>query len=252
MRFADALGEIFAYVSALNKYIDVTMPWALAKDESKRERLSTVLYHLAEGLRIVGVLLSAFLPQTAQKMRAQLGVAGEDYTWQSVQEYGQMKPGTRVEKGAPLFPRIDVAKELAELEEITQKQAQAAKAALAEAEKTAEASAEAPAEITLDDFARLQMKTGRVLAAENIKRSDKVFKLTVDCGEEQPRTIVSGIRASYTAEELVGRDVVILANLKPVKLCNVESQGMIMAVGEADDVKLLTTNKPCAPGEIVK
>ncbi|MBQ9942090.1 MAG: methionine--tRNA ligase [Christensenellaceae bacterium] len=250
MRFADALAEIFTYVSALNKYIDVTMPWALAKDEAKKDRLGTVMYNLAEGLRIVGVLISGFLPETAEKMRAQLCVDAADYDWQSTLEYGRLKVGTCVCKGAPLFPRIDVAKELAELEALAEKKKAEALAAQQAAEAKAEE--EVVEEISIDDFAKVQMKTGRVLAAENIKRSNKLLKLTVDCGEEQPRTIVSGIRESYTAEEMVGKDVVIVANLKPVKLCNVLSQGMIMAVGEGENIKLLTTGKECKPGEVVK
>ena len=247
MRFADALTEIFNYVSALNKYIDVTAPWTLAKDEAKKDRLGTVMYNLAEGLRIVGVLLSCFLPETSEKMRLQLNVDPADYTWERVQNYGTLKVGTHVEKGAPLYPRIDVAKELAELEAIAAK-----KKAETLAKQEAKEKKEETAEITIEDFAKLQMKSGKVLAAEKIEKSDKLLKLSVDVGEKEPRTIVSGIRSSYSAEEMVGKNVIVVTNLKPVKLCNVLSQGMIMAVGEGADIKLLTTNKEAAPGETVK
>ena len=233
MRFADALTAIFEYVGSLNKYIDITAPWALAKDEANKERLATVMYHLAEGLRIVGVLLSAFLPDTAEKIRAQLGVDAAQYDWQSVQQYGGLPEGTKVCKGAPLFPRIDVAKELVELEAINK-----APAAPEKAEKPKAEEASKP-EITIDEFDKIQLKTAKVLAAENIEKSRKLLKLTIQVGGEQ-RTIVSGIRGSYTAEQMVGKSIVIVANLKPAKLCGVESCGMILAAdGPENQVKVV-------------
>lgn len=245
MRFSDALAAIFEYVGALNKYIDITAPWALAKDAANTARLATVMYHLAEGLRVTGVLLTPFLPETAEKIRQQLQVAPEDYDWQSVQRYGNLPAGTKVEKGPALFPRIDVAKELEELEKITNTHGE--EPAKQEAPAAQE---EKKPEITLDDFDKIQLKTAKVLAAENIEKSRKLLKLTIKVGSEE-RTIVSGIRGSYSAEDMVGKTIVIVANLKPAKLCGVLSEGMILAVGDGAELGLLTPDKPMADGLIV-
>lgn len=242
-RFADGLAEIWAYVGALNKYIDLTAPWVLAKDEANRNRLGTVMYNLAEGLRIIGILIQPFMPKTSVKIREQLGIVDDEaYQWDSVQRYGVLNQGTKVKKGDPLFPRIDAAKEIAELERITEENKRKAQAKLA--------GEEAP-EITIDDFAKVQLKTAKILAAEEVKRAKKLLKLTVKCGDET-RTIVSGIKESFTAEELVGKSVVIVANLKPAKLCGIESQGMILAVGEGDRISLVTTETPTEDGELVR
>ncbi len=235
--FADALTEIFGYVSALNKYIDVTMPWALAKDEQKKGRLNSVLYNLAEGLRIVGVLLEAFIPVTSQKMKEQLGAV--EYDWASVLTYGGTVPGTQVVKGDALYPRIDVEKEIAALEAMNKKPAPAP-----------EKKEEPLPEITIDDFEKVELRTAKVLAAENIEKSDKLLKLTVDVGGEE-RTIVSGIRSSYSAEDMVGKNVVIVANLRPVKLRGVMSYGMILAVGDGKDITLVSPEKDFRSGERV-
>ena len=241
-RFADALAEIWGYVGALNKYIDLTTPWVLAKDEANRSRLGTVMYNLAEGLRMIGILIQPFMPETSEKIKAQLGIDHEEeYQWSSVKTYGVLKEGTRVAKGEPLFPRIDVAKEIAELEKITEENKRKAQAKLA---------AQETPQITIDDFAKVQLKTAKVIAAEEIKRAKKLLKLTVKCGEET-RTIVSGIKESFTAEEMVGKTVIIVANLKPAKLCGIESQGMILAVGGGDHISLVTTETETKDGEIV-
>ena len=241
-RFADALAEIWGYVGALNKYIDLTTPWVLAKDEANRSRLGTVMYNLAEGLRMIGILIQPFMPETSEKIKAQLGIDHEEeYQWSSVKTYGVLKEGTRVAKGEPLFPRIDVAKEIAELEKITEENKRKAQAKLA---------AQETSQITIDDFAKVQLKTAKVIAAEEIKRAKKLLKLTVKCGEET-RTIVSGIKESFTAEEMVGKTVIIVANLKPAKLCGIESQGMILAVGGGDHISLVTTETETKDGEIV-
>ena len=241
-RFADALAEIWGYVGALNKYIDLTTPWVLAKDEANRSRLGTVMYNLAEGLRMIGILIQPFMPETSEKIKAQLGIDHEEeYQWSSVKTYGVLKEGTRVAKGEPLFPRIDVAKEIAELEKITEENKRKAQAKLA---------AQETPQITIDDFAKVQLKTAKVIAAEEIKRAKKLLKLTVKCGEET-RIIVSGIKESFTAEEMVGKTVIIVANLKPAKLCGIESQGMILAVGGGDHISLVTTETETKDGEIV-
>ena len=241
LRLADALALIFEYTGALNKYIDVTAPWVLAKDEEKKPRLATVIYNLLEGLRIVGVSLSSFLPETAEAMRAQLGVSEEAYTWQSILSYGGLPVGTVLKKGAALFPRIDVKKELAELSEIEQ----AAKAAAQAANKPAMLPVKP--EITIDEVDKLDLRTAKVIAAEEVKKSDKLLKLTLQMGGEQ-RTIVSGIRPKYSAEQMVGRTIVIVANLKPAKIRGVESQGMILAVGDEGVDALLSTDVPVESG----
>lgn len=241
LRLADALALIFEYTGALNKYIDVTAPWLLAKDEETKPRLATVIYNLLEGLRIVGVSLSSFLPETAEAMRTQLGVSEEAYTWQSILSYGGLPVGTVLRKGAALFPRIDVKKELAELSEIEA----AAKAAAEAANKPAMLPVKP--EVTIDEVDKLDLRTAKVIAAEEVKKSDKLLKLTLQMGDEQ-RTIVSGIRPKYSAEQMVGRTIVIVANLKPAKIRGVESQGMILAVGDEGVDALLSTDVPVESG----
>ena len=242
MRLADALALIFDYTGALNKYIDVTAPWALAKDEANKPRLATVIYNLLEGLRIVGMALKCFLPETAEKMRTQLGVAEEDFTWESITgAYGVTKAGTVLNKGAALFPRIDVKKELEEL------------AALDAAAKAAAEAANKPAmlpikeEISYEDFEKIDLRTAKVLAAEEVKKSDKLLKLTIEVGDTQ-RTIVSGIRSKYSAEEMVGKTIVIVANLKPAKIRGVLSEGMILAVGDEGVDALITADNDVVSG----
>lgn len=241
MRLADALTLIFEYTGALNKYIDVTMPWALAKDEVNRTRLATVIYNLLEGLRIVGVALKCFLPDTAEKMRTQLNVSEEQFTWESILSYGGMCPGEELKKGAALFPRIDVKKELEELAEL-----EAASKAKAQAEDKPETLPIKP-EITYDEFEKLDLRTAKVLAAEEVKKSDKLLKLTIQVGDNQ-RTIVSGIRPKYTAEQMVGKTIVIVANLKPAKIRGILSEGMILAVGDEGVDALLATDAPVESG----
>lgn len=235
---ADALVAIFEYVGILNKYIDVTMPWVLARDEENVGRLGTVMYHLCEGLRIIGVLLESFIPETSEKMRIQLGIEQNAYTWESIVNYGGIKEGTTIKKGEAIFPRIDLKKELEELEKLNEK-------------KEAPKAAEKAAEISYEDFAKLQFKTAEVKKAEILEGSDKLLKLEVACGDEI-RTIVSGIRPAYTAEEMVGKKIVIVTNLKPAKIRGVLSEGMLLAVGDKEVEALITTDRPVAHGELVR
>ena len=240
LRFADALAEIWRLVSALNKYIDVNMPWTLAKDETKRNRLGTVMNYLAEGLRNVGILITPFMPNTSAAIKKQLGAGEGIYTYDSIGgSFESRSAGLRVEKGEALFPRIDVKKELAELE------------AEAEAAKKAAAEEKGQEQITIEEFDRVSLKTARVVAAEEIKRAKKLLKLTVKCGDETC-TIVSGIKESFSAEDMVGKNVIIVANLKPAKLCGIESQGMILAVGGGDGISLVTTETPTEDGQDVR
>ena len=248
LRVSDALAAIWQYIGALNKYIDITMPWALAKDESKKNRLASVMYNLAEGLRIVSVLINAVMPETSEKMRSQLGLSKEDTTWESAGVYGTLKAGTKVTKGEALFPRIDIAKELDYLESL--KPAPEKKEEKKEDKKAAKKE-DKKAEITFDDFSKIDLRTAKVIAAENLEGSDKLLKLRVKCGDSE-RTIVSGIRESYAAEEMVGKTVVIVANLKPAKLRGTLSEGMILAVGENPGVVLVSPEKEFEDGVAVR
>ena len=247
-RIADALAEIFKYIGALNKYIDVTAPWQLAKDDANKPRLASVMYNLTEGLRIVSVLLQSFLPAASAKMQEQLGIAGDESltSYDSTKTYGLMKAGVKLNKGPALFPRIDVKKELAELEAL-----EAKKKAEAEAAKLADSYDLLEPEIDIDDFAKLDLRVGKVVAAEEIKRAKKLLKLTVRVMGKD-RTIVSGIKSTYSAEDMVGKTVIVVANLKPAKLCGVVSEGMLLAGGDGDHIALLTPDKELGEGERIR
>ena len=254
LKLPEALGEIWKLVGASNKYIDVTAPWALAKDEANKPRLATVLYNLSECLRYVAVLVQPFLTATYQEMFRQLGLDDASLTTvDSLSSFGRIQPGTRVNKGESLFPRIDVKKELAELEAQTlaaQAVKETEKAVEAKAESKAEIKAEikepkqashaepeTPDEIEYADFAKVDLRLAKVIACEEVKRSKKLYKLTLKVGDEE-RTVASGIKQWYQPEDLIGKTVVLVANLKPVTLCGVESHGMILAASDAEDVNL--------------
>lgn len=217
MKLSLALSEVFKMVSELNRYIDLTMPWALAKDESKREELASVMYYLCEGIRIVSVMLSPFMTTTPQKIFEQLGINEEFASWGSVEEFGADISGSNVQKGKALFPRIDIEAELEFL--APTKKARPAKD-----------------EITIDDFSKLDLRTAEVTACEKVKKSDKLLKLTLEVGGET-RQVVSGIAEHYSPEEMIGKKVVMVYNLKPVKLRGVLSEGMILC-GEDENGKL--------------
>ena len=228
MRLSDALALIFDLADILNKYIDITMPWALAKDESKKERLQEVIYNLLEGLRMISVAIDSFLPETADKMKAQLALSEEETTFDSIKTFGGMVSGKALCKGEALFPRIDVQKELEELEKIN---------------PTVPKKNTLPIkpEVTIDEFEKMDLRTAKVLAAENVEKSDKLLKLTVEVGDST-RTIVSGIRSKYSAKDMVGKTIVIVANLKPAKIRGIMSEGMILAVGDEGLDALIATD----------
>ncbi len=231
LHIPDALGEIWKLVNACNKYIDVTAPWILARTDEGKQRLQSVLYNLAECLRIVGILLKPFLTSTPDKMFAQLGTEPRFTDIEHV-NWGGSIPGTVVHKQEALFPRIDVQKEIALLEEETAK----AKAAAAKQQEP-----EKPAEIGYEDFEKVDLRLARVVACEEIPKAKKLLKLTVEVGEET-RTVVSGIKKWYAPADLIGKSVVLVANLKPVTLCGVESRGMILcASDEKDALSAVTT-----------
>lgn len=247
LRIPEALTEIWKLIGACNKYIDVTQPWVLAREESNKERLGTVLYNLAESLRFVGVLIKPFLTRTSPKLFEQLGLEEGELTSIASLTFGTLPAGTRVKKGEALFPRIDVKKELEKLEALMPTKAQ-------EDEKKAETAKEATQEETLeaieyDDFAKLDLRLALIEACEPVKRSDHLLKLGLDVGGEK-RTVLSGIKDWYNPDDLVGKTVVLVANLKPRKLCGIESQGMILCASTADDKVLsaLTTLAPMQSG----
>ena len=228
-KVSDALSEIFDLAKRCNKYIDETMPWALAKDEDKKERLGTVLYNLLESIRFVAVLLKSFMPDTSDKILEQIGA--EANTLDSLAEFGAMKAGASVGVATPLFSRLDVEKTLAEIE---------ASLPAVEEEKEEEAKEIVGlAEIQYDDFAKVELRVCKVVDCKPIKKAKKLLELTLDDGTKKPRTVASGIAKWYKPEDLIGKHVIVVANLAPRTLCGVESHGMILAgdVSE-DDVKV--------------
>jgi len=222
----NALAEIFKVVSRANKYIDETTPWILAKDEANKPRLAAVLYNLLDTVRIVSTLLSAFMPSSMPKVWEQIGAASDDVSYENANIFNVLSQNVTVKKGAAIFPRIDVDKEIEELNAIIKANAEKAQAEAAKsqnAEKT-----EGVAVIGIDDFAKVELRVANVVSCEPVKRSKKLLKFTLNDGTRE-RTVVSGIAQYYKPEELVGHNVVVVANLKPAKLCGVESQGMIIS-----------------------
>lgn len=243
MQFSQALTELWALISRTNKYIDETAPWVLAKDEANRARLAAVMYNLCEAIRIISILVSPFLPHTAPKIQAQLGAPAAVLSWEQAGEWGLLPAGFTVQKGEIIFPRIDIAKELAELE--------AQQKAAREAKEQAQQKAEGIAQISIDDFAKVELRVAEVKDCEPVKRAKKLLKLTLDDGSGTPRTVASGIAQWYKPEDLIGHKVVLVANLKPAVLCGVESQGMILAADCAkDDVKVLFVDNMPAGAKI--
>ena len=216
----EAISEIWKLISKANKYIDLSTPWILAKEE-KVDRLNQVLYNLLETIRIVTIPLQCFFVDTPAKIFEQIGVAKEDTTWESSKTFGVLKDGTKVTKGEILFPRIEKTEELFKVEEEEEPQ---------EDKKNI---------ITIDELDKVELKVGQILTVEKVPKAKKLYKLSVDVGEKTPRTIVSGLVPYYTEEELQGKQVVVVTNLKPAKLCGIESQGMLLAAGDDDVVKLL-------------
>lgn len=247
--FAAALSVIWQLVSRANKYIDETMPWSLAKEPEKKGRLATVMYNLAEVIRIVTIMVNPVMPALPEKVWRQLGMAlGQENDWENT-AWGGTKPGQQVQKGEALFPRIDT-KELNKVEQ--EKQVVAENTTVAKAEVKEKVKEETNStEITIDDFAKIDLRVAEVLACEKVEKTDKLLKLEIKVGEET-RTIVSGIAQHYAPEELVGKKVVIVANLKPAKLRGIVSQGMILAASEGDVLEVLTLDKDLPSGATVR
>ena len=242
MQFSTALTDLWKFVSRTNKYIDETAPWVLAKDEGNAPRLSRVMYNLCEALRHISVMLAPFLPDTSDKIAAVLGLSDGQRTWQSLEKWGGLCATAEIDKTEPIFPRIDAAKELAELEAAEAKTKAEAKAAnegkTAEDKKTKENVA-ALSEISIEDFAKIELRVAKVTACEPVKKAKKLLKLTLDDGSGKDRTVASGIAAYYAPDDLVGHNIIVVANLKPATLCGVESCGMILAADSGDGVKVI-------------
>jgi methionyl-tRNA synthetase len=231
LEIGKSLESVWNIISRANKYIDETMPWALAKDESKKQELATVMYNLAETLRIVSVLLRPYLAETPSKIWEQLGIT-DNTDWEDAKTFGLLKVGTKVKKGENLFPRIEVKPK--EVKELPKKE---------EAPKSNDY-------ITIDDFEKVKLKVAKVLEAEKVEGSDKLLKLKVSLGNEE-RQIVAGIQKYYEPSELIGKKLVIVANLKPIKLKGIESCGMVIAAGDGDIVKVLFVDDLVKEGEDV-
>ena len=227
-----AMDAVWEVLHRANKYIDETAPWTLGASEEGKVRLSSVLFNLANAIRTCAVVLQAFLPETAEKILQKLGVKESERTFKSLS--CPMSSGGKVDKGAHLFNRLDVEKELKELEKIAEELAkEKEKKEGAGAEKPAQKQEETP-EIGIEDFGKVQLKVGVILDCKKVEKADKLLCSTVDLGEEKPRTIVSGIAKYYTPEQMVGKKVVVVANLKPVKLRGILSQGMLLCAQDKD------------------
>ncbi|WP_147535863.1 methionine--tRNA ligase [Bacillus marasmi] len=249
MEFSVALTSIWQVVSRTNKYIDETQPWVLAKEEATKPELANVMAHLAESLRRVAILLKPFLTQAPDKIFAQLGITDEALTsWESLEGFGKIPSGTKVTKGEPIFPRLDIEAEVGYIKE---------KMALpAQATPKQEVSASVPEkpeveEITIDDFMKIDLRVAEVIECEAVPKADKLLKLQLDLGYEK-RQVVSGIAQYYKPEELVGRKVICVTNLKPVKLRGQLSQGMILAGSHDGQLSLATVDQSLANGSKVK
>ena len=228
LRVADAMTEVFTLFKRLNKYIDETMPWALAKDEAKKERLATVLYNLVEGITMGATLLESFMPETTERIRAQLNA--QKRTLEDLKTFGLYPSGNKVtEKPEILFARLDLKEVLAKVEELHPKKEEPVE----EKKEENVIDIEAKPEITFDDFGKLQFQVGEIIACEEVKKSRKLLCSQVKIGS-QVRQIVSGIKAHYSAEEMVGKKVMVVTNLKPAKLAGILSEGMILCAEDAD------------------
>ena len=259
LQFSLALQDIWQLVGECNRYIDVNAPWVLVKTDEGKERLKTVMYVLCECIRIVAILIAPTMPRTPARIYEQLGIAeGELTGWESASRFGLLPAGTKVQKGEALFPRIDVKKELADI--VPTPKAEAPKAEEKKPAKTAKKEEKKEEKlpegvISIDDFAKVQLRVARILTAEKVEGSDKLLKLSVKLGEGEPlRTVVSGIARFYTPEAIEGRQVVLVSNLKPAKLKGIKSEGMILCASDAEDkvLKLCTVEPGMEDGAYIR
>lgn len=243
MQFSVALTSIWQLISRTNKYIDETTPWALAKDPEQKERLGNVMAHLAESLRVVAVVLQPFITEAPKEIFRQLGVTDKElFKWESIYELGQIKQGTQIQKGDPIFPRLDIEEESAVIKELMQP----------EVSEEAQVEEDVKDEITFDDFMKVDLRVGEVIKAEKMKNADKLLKLQLDLGFGK-RQVISGIAEYYEPETLIGRKVICVTNLKPVKLRGEMSEGMILSgEDENGDLSLATVDQSLPNGSAVK
>ncbi len=254
MELNQAIKDVWNLIGRANKYIDETAPWILAKDPAQAERLQAVMYNLAEALRIIAILIAPFVPVTAPKIYEQLGLGKPESFFMADAVWGKLATGTKVQKGEPLFPRIEVTEAGETVIAATKKTAAKAikaEAPKAEAKKEAKPAAAADGEITIDDFAKIDLRVATVIAAERVPKTDKLIKLQVKIGDEE-RTIVSGIAQHYEPENLIGKNVIVIANLKPAKLRGIESRGMVLAASDGEGNLVLADAPGIASGSKVK
>ena len=248
LRVADAITEVFSLFKRCNKYIDETMPWALAKDETKQDRLATVLYNLVEGICIGASLLKSFMPRTTERILVQLNA--NERTLEDMEQFGLYPSGNRVtDKPEILFARLDLKEVLEKVEKLHPKKEEPKEEAKEEKEEAKDViDIEAKQEITFDDFEKLQFQVGEIIACEEVKKSRKLLCSQVKIGS-QVRQIVSGIKAHYSAEEMVGKTVMVVTNLKPAKLAGILSEGMILCAEDADgNLSLMVPEKEMPAG----
>ena len=254
MELNQAIKDVWNLIGRANKYIDETAPWILAKDPAQAERLQAVMYNLAEALRIIAILIAPFVPVTAPKIYEQLGLGKPESFFMADAVWGKLATGTKVQKGEPLFPRIEVTEAGETVIAATKKTAAKAikaEAPKAEAKKEAKPAPAAAGEITIDDFAKIDLRVATVIAAERVPKTDKLIKLQVKIGDEE-RTIVSGIAQHYEPENLIGKNVIVIANLKPAKLRGIESRGMVLAASDGEGNLVLADAPGIASGSKVK
>lgn len=243
--FSHALDAIWKLISRTNKYVDETTPWVLGKDDSQKDRLDTVLYNLAESLRIVSVLIRPFMEKTSDGIREQIGIDSEA-SWESIERWGGLKSGNKVKKLDPMFPRLDLEKELAKLNE-----ANDALIKLRKGEAVEDVEDEDEGMITIDDFDKLDMRVAEVIKVEKHPDADRLLVIQLKVGNEE-RQVVSGISKYYEPEDLLGKSVVLVYNLKPVKLRGIESHGMILAADKGKKLTLISTLEDIKSGAKVR
>lgn len=245
MKISHAIKAVWAFISRANKYIDETAPWALAKDESKKQELANTMYNLVEALRVISGLIYPYMPTTAGKLWQQLNLPGtiEELRLADIEKWGGTPVNMHIGQAQQLFPRIEVEKVEQPVKEAKNK------AEKQKAKKDKQKESQSEGEISIDEFAKIQLRVAKVLEAEAVPKADKLLKLKIDLGDEQ-RELVSGIAKQYKPEELVGKNVIVVANLKAAKIRGVVSHGMVLAASAGDDLKLITVDMPV--GSVVR
>ncbi|GAY78523.1 methionyl-tRNA synthetase [Sporolactobacillus inulinus] len=252
LQFSVALSAIWKLVGQTNKYIDDTQPWVLAKDEAKKEALSSVIGQLVNTIRAVAIMIQPFFTSTPKKMFTQLGVTqAEDQAWDSIRDLSANKGQWTVQKGEPIFPRLDLKEEVAYIKSQMRGASDTKPNGNKESKSKAKKNAEAPAQINLDDFQKIDLRVAEVLQVDKVKGADKLLKLQLDLGYEK-RQVVSGIAEYYKPEELVGLKIIVIANLKPVKLRGELSQGMLLAGDANGTLKVATVSGPLPNGTKIR